>query len=142
MAKATRKEAPEDFETFRRGDNKYYPRAGADNLGRGLVASRGHFSTIKHAMGNAIINVNTTMSTFFKPMLPSNFMESFGTDNRTKLERILKGLKVRIEHTRGKAVKSILIAKSGESRRSETLVGQFNYKLLRKRRTEERKISQ
>ena len=53
-------------------------------------------------MGNAIINVNTTMSTFLKPMLLCNFMEPFGAENRTKLERILKGLKVRIEYTRGK----------------------------------------
>lgn len=102
MAKATRKEAPEDFETFQRGDNKYYLKAGADDLRRGLVANRGYFLTIKPATGNAIINVNITMSTFFKPMLLSNFMEPFGAENLTKLERILKGLKIRIEYTRGK----------------------------------------
>lgn len=102
VAKAAQKDAPEDFETFQRGDNRYYLKAGADDLGRGLVANRGYFSTIKPAMGNAIINVNTTMSTFFKPILLSNFMGPFGAENRTKLERILKGLKVRTEYTRGK----------------------------------------
>lgn len=102
MAKAAQKDAPKDFGTFQRGDNRYYLKAGADNLGRGLVANRGYFLTIKPAVGSAVINVNTTMSTFFKPMLLSNFMEPFGAENRTKLECILKGLKVRIEYTRGK----------------------------------------
>ena len=69
VAKATRKDAPKHFETFQRGDSKYYLKTGADDLGRGLVANRGYFLTIKPAMGNAIINVNTTMSTFFKLML-------------------------------------------------------------------------
>ena len=102
VAKATRKDALEDFGTFQRGDNRYYLKAGTDDLGRGLVANRGYFSTTKPVMGNAIINVNTTMSTFFKPMLLSNFIDTFDTENRTKLECILKGLKVRIEYTRGK----------------------------------------
>ena len=101
MAKAARKDATEDFGTFQRGDNRYYLKARADDLGRGLAANRGYFSTIRPAMGNAIINVNTTMSTFFKPML-SNFIDTFDAENRTKLECILKGLKVRIEYTRGK----------------------------------------
>ena len=102
VAKAARKDATENFGTFRRGDNRYYLKVGADNLGRGLVANRGYFSTIKPATSNAIINVNITMSTFFKPMLLSNFIEPFGAENLTKLERILKSLKIRIEYTRGK----------------------------------------
>jgi hypothetical protein len=102
VTKAARKDAPDGFGTFQRGDNGYYLKAGADDLGRGLVANRGYFSTIKPAMGNAITNVNTTMSTFFKPILLSNFIDTFGAENRTKLECILKGLKVRIEYTRGK----------------------------------------
>lgn len=93
MAKAARKDAPEDFGTFQRGDNRYYLNAGADDLVRGLVANCRYFSTIKP---------NTTMSTFFNPMLLSDFMETFGAENRTKLECILKGLKARIEYTRGK----------------------------------------
>jgi len=137
VAKITQKDAPGDFETSQRGDNKYYLKVGTGDLGRGLVATRGLFSTIKPAIGNAIINVNTTMSTFFKPMLLSNFMEPFGAENRTKLERILKGLEVRISILETRTVKSVLTAKSGESRRSGTLVSQFSYKFLRKRRTEE-----
>jgi hypothetical protein len=137
VAKAARKDATEDFGTFQRCDNRYYIKAGADDLGRGLVANRGYFSTIKPATGNAITNVNTTMSTFFKPMLLSNFMEPFSAENRTKLECILKGLKVCIECLEARIVKSILTAKSGESGRPGALVGQFNHKILRKRRTEE-----
>jgi len=116
VAKAARKDALEDFGTFQRGDNRYYLKAGADDLGRRLVANRGYFSTIKPAMDNAIINVNTTMSTFFKPMLLSSFMEPFGAENGTKLECILKGLKVCIEYLEARTVKSTLTAKSGESR--------------------------
>lgn len=137
MAKAARKDAPEDFGTFQRGDNRYYLKAGADDLGRGLVANRGYFSTIKPAMGNAIINANTTMSTFFKPMLLSNFMEPFGAENRTKLECILKGLKARIEYTRGKDSEVDI---DSEERRIKTIwdLGRpVQLQLLRKRRTEE-----
>jgi len=137
VAKAARKDAPEDFGTFQRGDNRYYLKAGADDLGRGLVANRGYFSTIKPAMGNAIINANTTMSTFFKPMLLSNFMEPFGAENRTKLECILKGLKARIEYTRGKDSEVDI---DSEERRIKTIwdLGRpVQLQLLRKRRTEE-----
>jgi eukaryotic translation initiation factor 2C len=102
VAKVARKDATEDFGTFQCGDNRYYLKAGADDLERRLVANRGYFSTIKPAVGSAVINVNTTTSTFFKSMLLGNFMEPFGAENRTKLECILKGLKVRIEYTRGK----------------------------------------
>ncbi|OCL03578.1 hypothetical protein AOQ84DRAFT_227163 [Glonium stellatum] len=100
--KAARKDAPDDFATIQRGENRCYLKAGAEDPGHGRITNRGYFLTVKPAMGSAMLNVSITMGIFLKPILLSDFMESFGTKNFGKLGLALKGVMVHIDYTRGK----------------------------------------
>lgn len=101
-----------DFESFQIGTNRFFRKAGWENLrkrGRDtstslLVCHRGYFSTIKPAMGNILLNLNTAMSVFFRPMKLSDFLlhaeNYFDSDTAQKY---IIGARVWIDYDVGKS---------------------------------------
>ncbi|KAK0653471.1 Protein argonaute 1B [Lasiodiplodia hormozganensis] len=70
------------FDSFQIGTNRFFRKAGYEDLDRDgslLVCHRGYFSTIKPAMCNILLNVNTAMSVFFRPMKLSEFLRRAGS---------------------------------------------------------------
>ncbi|KAF4546277.1 Protein argonaute 1-like [Lasiodiplodia theobromae] len=119
----------EDFESFQIGTNRFFRKAGWEDLrkrGRDtstslLVCHRGYFSTIKPAMENILLNLNTAMSVFFRPMKLSDFLlhaeNYFDVDSAQKY---IIGARVWIDYDVGKSKGE---APTNPSRRIKTIRG-------------------
>ncbi|KAF2141278.1 uncharacterized protein K452DRAFT_309060 [Aplosporella prunicola CBS 121167] len=86
------------------GANRFFLNHGYTNLGSSpLLAVRGYFSSLRPGMSKMLININTSTSVFFKPILVSEFLERAKRDcnlTRDVAKRILKGVTVRITYNR------------------------------------------
>lgn len=79
--------------------SKTFPKnaAGLD-LGRGLVAIRGFFSSVRAATGQILVNVNVCCSAFLRPGPLGHFMSMHGVQDTYQLEQMLKGARVKTSY--------------------------------------------
>lgn len=95
------------FDSFQIGTNRFFRKAGYEDLDRDgslLVCHRGYFSTIKPAMCNILLNVNTAMSVFFRPMKLSEFLrraESYFNVNSAIAWKYIIGVRVWVDYDYG-----------------------------------------
>ncbi|KAI9842921.1 MAG: hypothetical protein M1837_006753 [Sclerophora amabilis] len=95
---------------FQAGDNRYFVKAGWEDIGGGLVAMRGYYSSVRPGMSQMLLNVNTVMSAFITPCTVQTFIQTFynmrgrsmelSPDQRKELGSRLKGIQVRILYSR------------------------------------------
>lgn len=85
------------------GANKSFALQGADdwNLGAGLIAMRGFFSSVRVAASRVLVNINVTHAPFYKPLPLPEAMREYGqahNQNLWKTEKFLKMLRVKVVH--------------------------------------------
>ena len=71
------------------------------NLGAGLVALRGFFSSVRVATSRILVNVNVTVGTFYDPIPLDQLILNYASQNRfshIKVNGFLKRLRVRVVH--------------------------------------------
>ncbi|TLS21360.1 uncharacterized protein PpBr36_10228 [Pyricularia pennisetigena] len=73
------------------------------DLGGGLEAIRGFFTSIRPATGRLLININVTSAAFYKQGTLANLIRSFGNQSLFDLEKFLKRLRVEPSHLESKA---------------------------------------
>jgi eukaryotic translation initiation factor 2C len=98
------------------GQNKFFPfshymgthpNTESINLGNGLIASRGYFSSVRPAPQRILVNLNVSSRAFYQPGIMSNLMDMFmqnrnRSDPRSLLElsAFIKGLTVCTQYTK------------------------------------------
>lgn len=89
--------------------NKTFPKnvAGRD-LGSGLMAIRGFFSSVRAATGRILVNVNVCCSAFYRPGPLTALMAAHGLQDRYRLQQFLKGVRVKTSHTGTPRIRTIL----------------------------------
>lgn len=76
----------------------------AAELGGGLLALRGYYSSVRPAVGRLLINLNVTSGAFYKPTPLADLMRDSGYGNNTEgLEGFIRMLKVEARYTRDNA---------------------------------------
>lgn len=85
------------------GANKSFSLQGADewNLGAGLMAMRGFFSSVRVAASRMLVNINVTHAPFYKSLPLVGAMREYGqahNQNLWKTEKFLKKLRVKVVH--------------------------------------------
>lgn len=89
--------------------NKTFPmNAAGRDLGGGLMAIRGFFSSVRVATGRILVNVNVCCSAFYRPGTLTALMAAHGVQDKYGLEQFLKGVRVKTSHTRAPHIKTIL----------------------------------
>ena len=71
------------------------------DLGAGLTAIRGFFSSVRVATGRILVNVNVSHGAFYEPISLDLSIRKYGPAhqfNRVKLEKFLKRVRVRVTH--------------------------------------------
>lgn len=89
--------------SFKVGANKFFNKDQYSQLDERFVCHHGFFTTVKAAMGGALLNVNTATSAFFKPMTVREFLQLSSARPQRETNRILKGVRVWIDYERGDA---------------------------------------
>lgn len=69
------------------------------DLGRGLTAIRGFFSSVRAATGRILVNVNVCCSAFYRPGQLVWLISAYGTQDMYRLEQLLRGVRVKLTHT-------------------------------------------
>ncbi|KAK3709738.1 hypothetical protein LTR37_010765 [Vermiconidia calcicola] len=82
------------------GQNKFYPLNGHPahenfELGGGLEAIRGYFSSVRPVINRLLVNINVTSGAFYKSMPLSNLLNETGFRNNEQIEGFIRMLKVR-----------------------------------------------
>ena len=82
------------------GQNKFYPfhgHVGLENyqLGGGLEALRGYYSSVRPAINRLLVNLNVTSGAFYRPLPLGQLMEESGINISEQLESFLRHLKVK-----------------------------------------------
>lgn len=98
--------------------NKFFPLGGEiGDLGGGLVALRGYYTSVRTATLRLLLNVNSITATFYKPGPLFNLMSAFreslrGGPVEHRLGRFLKGVRVTVSHlkTENKQLRTKVIA--------------------------------
>ncbi|OMP84863.1 Protein argonaute-2 [Diplodia seriata] len=85
--------------TFAIGGDKF-------DLGVGLDAIRGFFSSVRMATCRVLVNVNVSHGAFYQDIPLEHLMRKYGTGNKLRLEKFLKKLKIRTTHLPEKKNKS------------------------------------
>ncbi|KAL8825581.1 MAG: hypothetical protein Q9191_004327 [Dirinaria sp. TL-2023a] len=80
------------------------PQDSAD-LGKGLRAIRGFFSSVRVATARILVNVNISHAAFYDPLPLPVAMDRFGLVNKFKLQAFLKRVRVRLNHLPSKTNK-------------------------------------
>lgn len=82
------------------GANKFFL-DGFEDMGRGLRAQRGYFTSIRPSVSGPLLNVNTATSAFLSPMLVSEFLKWYPTQRDLDYaEKLLAGRTVYITYRR------------------------------------------
>ncbi|KAI0122454.1 Piwi-domain-containing protein [Daldinia grandis] len=71
------------------------------DLGGGLMAIRGHFTSVRWITSRFLLNINVCRAVFYKPLLLQDLMLAYRNDVRgsaLKLAFFLRGLRVRVNH--------------------------------------------
>lgn len=88
--------------------SKIFPKdAVGRDLGGGLMAIRGFFSSVRAATGRILVNVNVCYSAFYRPGPLVGLMTAQGSPDRYRLEQFLKGARVKTTHTGTPRIKTI-----------------------------------
>lgn len=77
------------------------------DLGGGLTAIRGFFSSVRVATGRILVNVNVCCSAFYRPGPLVNLIAAHGFGDRYQLEKFLKGARVKTTYTRTPKIRKI-----------------------------------
>lgn len=77
------------------------------DLGGGLMAIRGFFSSVRAATGRILVNVNVCCSAFYRPGPLVNLIAAHGLEDRYQLEQFLKGARVKTTYTRTPRIRTI-----------------------------------
>lgn len=101
--------------------NKTFPRdlVGSD-LGGGLMAIRGFFSSVRAATGRLLVNVNVCCSAFYRPGPLVGLMMAHGLNDKYRLEQFLKGVRVTTSHTGTPRIRTILALASLSDGQNQT----------------------
>lgn len=86
--------------SFKVGANKFFNKDQYSQLDKRFVCHHGFFTTVKAAMGGALLNVNTATSAFFKSMTVTEFLQLAPGRPQRETNRILKGVRVWIDYER------------------------------------------
>ena len=90
------------------GQKTYDLNAPSMELGEGLLALQGFFSSIKFASTRILVNVNVSTGAFITPAdLPYIMRQFGGPRNIGRLEKFLKGVRVELTHIRPKVKRGI-----------------------------------
>ncbi|KAK0647518.1 Protein argonaute-2 [Lasiodiplodia hormozganensis] len=84
---------------FSMGANKF-------ELGFGLDAMRGFFSSVRMATCRVLVNVNVSYGAFYQDIPLDRLMIKYGAGNKLRLEKFVKKLKIRTTHLPEKKNKS------------------------------------
>lgn len=76
------------------------------DLGAGLDAMRGFFSSVRMATCRILVNVNVSYAAFFQNIPLDQLMRKYGVHNKARLEKFLKKTKIRTTHLPEKKNKS------------------------------------
>ncbi|SMR50157.1 unnamed protein product [Zymoseptoria tritici ST99CH_3D1] len=88
------------------GQNKFYPFHGhpgmeSANLGAGLEALRGYYSSVRPTVGRMLLNLNATSGAFFKPMRLFDLIAEFGDGKPLdQIEAFIRMLKVEAKYVK------------------------------------------
>lgn len=89
--------------------NKTFPRdAVGRDLGGGLMAVRGFFSSIRAATGRILVNVNVCCSAFYQPGPLVRLMVTHGLQDKYRLEQLLRGARVKTSHREPSRIRTII----------------------------------
>lgn len=69
------------------------------DLGQGLEALRGYFSSVRPAIGRLLVNINVTSGAFYKPMYLPDLIREFG-QGEDQAEPFIRMLKVEVRYTK------------------------------------------
>ncbi len=106
--------------------NKFFPTQGqlceATDLGAGLIALRGYFSSVRTGPLRTLLNINVASAAFYKPQPVLATMHEFRSANssmpvafmRQAMDRFLFGLRVSTHHTIAKDAKGKPIFEKGK----------------------------
>lgn len=78
------------------------------DLGGGLMAIQGFFSSVRAATGRILVNVNVCCSAFYRPGPLVGLMTAQGSLDKYRLEQFLKGVRVKTSHTGTTRIRTIL----------------------------------
>lgn len=88
--------------------SKTFPKdAVGRDLGGGLMAIRGFFSSVRAATGRILVNVNVCCSAFYRPGPLVNLISAHGLQDKYQLEKFLKGARVKTTHTGTPSIRTI-----------------------------------
>ncbi|KAI3393972.1 hypothetical protein diail_3451 [Diaporthe ilicicola] len=90
------------------GSKTFPMEAAGKDLGGGLVAIQGFFSSVRAATGRILVNVNVCYSAFYRPGPLINLMAACGVQDRYRLEQFLSGARVKTTHRNTPNVKTII----------------------------------
>ncbi|EKG13696.1 Argonaute/Dicer protein PAZ [Macrophomina phaseolina MS6] len=76
------------------------------DLGTGLAAMRGFFSSVRMATCRILVNVNVSYAAFYQDIPLDQLIRKYGATNKIRLEKFLKKLKIRTTHLPEKKNKS------------------------------------
>lgn len=88
--------------------SKTFPKdAVGRDLGGGLMAIRGFFSSVRAATGRILVNVNVCCSAFYRPGPLVSLIAAHGLQDKYQLEKLLKGARVKTIHTGTPSIRTI-----------------------------------
>ncbi|KAI6355982.1 hypothetical protein MCOR25_008028 [Pyricularia grisea] len=93
------------------------------DLGGGLEALRGFFTSIRPATGRLLININVTSAAFYKQGTLANLVNSFGTGSLFNLDKFLKRLRVEPTHLESKTSQGGAGSSKSSRKRYRTIFG-------------------
>jgi eukaryotic translation initiation factor 2C len=84
------------------GGNQFFPHEGhpgakSFDLGGGLEALRGYYSSVRPATGRLLLNLNVTRAVFYKPLRLLDLMSEFRGSNEQR-EAFLRMVKVKVQY--------------------------------------------
>lgn len=133
ILKGAMENATADFKSFQIGNNRIFRKSGYNGIAQGvakqrrdnpnfepsdslLVCHRGYFSTVGFGMGKILLNVNTSTSVFYRPMMLIDFIKNAGkyfslprdlASQKCHFEKILKGVRVWITYDHARDSKKL-----------------------------------
>lgn len=81
------------------GKKTFQKHATGGDLGGGLTAIRGYFSSVRAATGRILVNVNVCCSAFYRPGSLVDIITAHGSRDKYRLEQLLAGVRVKLTHT-------------------------------------------
>lgn len=88
--------------------NKTFPKdAAGRDLGGGLMAIRGFFSSVRAATGRILVNVNLCCSAFYRPGPLTGLIVAHGLQDKYRLEQFVEGVRVKTFHTGTARIRTI-----------------------------------